>query len=221
MSDETEPFDREPATTGPQPADADAAAAGEGQGAGEEEALPPVRAALEAVLLVVDEPVAEVVLAQVVERPTEEVARLLRELAADYAEQGRGFELREVSGGWRLYTRADCAPYVERFVRDGQQARLTQAALETLSVVAYRQPVSRSRVAAIRGVNVDAVMRTLVTRGLVTEVGTERESGATLYGTTPYFLERLGLSDLGDLPPLSDYLPDPYSLDEDDVSTSR
>jgi segregation and condensation protein B len=182
--------------------------------------LPPVRAALEAVLLVVDEPVAEVVLAQVVERPTEEVVALLRELAAEYDADGRGFELRQLSGGWRLYTRPACAPFVERFVRDGQQARLTQAALETLAVVAYRQPVSRSRVAAIRGVNVDAVMRTLVSRGLVTEVGTERESGALLYGTTPYFLERLGLSDVDALPPLSEFLPDPYSLDEDDVSTS-
>lgn len=182
--------------------------------------LPPLPAALEAVLLVVDEPVAEVTLAQVTERPTEEVARVLRELAADYDEAGRGFELRQVSGGWRLYTRAECAPYVERFVRDGQQARLTQAALETLAVVAYRQPVSRSRVAAIRGVNVDAVMRTLVTRGLVTEVGSEHESGALLYGTTPHFLERLGLATLDELPPLSEYLPDPYALDEEDVSTS-
>jgi segregation and condensation protein B len=182
--------------------------------------LPDVRSALEAVLLVVDEPVAEVVLAQVVERPTEEVAGLLRDLAAEYDEQGRGFELRHVSGGWRFYTREACAPYVERFVRDGQQARLTQAALETLAVVAYRQPVSRSRIAGIRGVSVDAVMRTLVTRGLVTEVGTEHESGAILYGTTAYFLERLGLDALDELPPLSDYLPDPYSLDEEDVSTS-
>src|SRR5438067_3902400 len=182
---------------------------------------PGARAALEAVLLVVDEPVAEVVLAQVLERPTEEVGALLRELAADYDAAGRGFELRQVAGGWRLYTRAECAPYVERFVRDGQQARLTQAALETLAVVAYRQPVSRSRVAAIRGVNVDAVMRTLVSRGLVTEVGTERESGALLYGTTAFFLERLGLGSLEELPPLGEYLPDPYSLDEDDVSISR
>lgn len=186
----------------------------------EDHALPPVRAALEAVLLVVDEPVPEVVLAQVVERPTEEVAALLRELAADYDDAGRGFELRHVSGGWRFYTRASCAPFVERFVRDGQQARLTQAALETLAVVAYRQPVSRSRVAGIRGVNVDAVMRTLTSRGLVTEVGTEHESGAILYGTTPYFLERLGLGDLSELPPLHDFMPDPYSLDEEDVSTS-
>ena len=117
----------------------------------DDEALPPLRAALEAVLLVVDEPVAEVVLAQIVERPTDEVAAVLRELAESYDADQRGFELRNVSGGWRLYTRPACAPYVERFVRDGQQARLTQAALETLAVVAYRQPVSRSRVAAIRG----------------------------------------------------------------------
>lgn len=182
--------------------------------------LPDARTALEAVLLVVDEPVPEVVLAQVVERPTEEVAALLRELAAEYDEQGRGFELRHVSGGWRFYTRESCSAYVERFVRDGQQARLTQAALETLAVVAYRQPVSRSRIAGIRGVNVDAVVRTLVTRGLITEAGSERESGAILYATTPYFLERLGLDTLHDLPPLSDYLPDPYMLDEEDVSTS-
>lgn len=182
--------------------------------------LPPVRAALEAVLLVVDEPVADVVLAQVVERPTEEVGALLRELAAEYDADGRGFELRNLSGGWRLYTRASCAPFVERFVRDGQQARLTQAALETLAVVAYRQPVSRSRVAAIRGVNVEAVMRTLVSRGLVTEVGTETESGAVLYGTTPFFLERLGISSIEELPPVSEFLPDPYALDEEDVSTS-
>lgn len=185
-----------------------------------DEQLPPLRAALEAVLLVVDEPIAEVVLAQVVERPTDEVAEVLRELAADYDAAGRGFELRNVAGGWRFYTRASCAGFVERFVRDGQHARLTQAALETLAVVAYRQPVSRSRVAAIRGVNVDAVMRTLVTRGLVTEVGSESDSGAILYGTTSHFLERLGLPNLDDLPPLSDYLPDPYSLDEEDVSTS-
>jgi len=182
-----------------------------------ESGQPTVRAALEAVLLVVDEPVAEVVLAQVLERPTDEVAALLRELAAEYDAQGRGFDLRCVAGGWRLYTRPDCAAYVERFVRDGQQARLTQAALETLAVVAYRQPVSRSRIAAIRGVNVDAVMRTLVSRGMVCELGTEPGSGAFLYGTTALFLERLGLSALDDLPPLRDYLPDHLALDDDDV----
>jgi segregation and condensation protein B len=177
--------------------------------------LPDLRAALEAVLLVVDEPVDEVTLAQVVERPREEVSALLRELAADYDAAGRGFELRAVAGGWRLYTRAACAPYVERFVREGQSAKISQAALETLAVVAYRQPTTRSRIAAVRGVNVDAVMRTLVTRGLVDEVGIERESGAILYATTDHFLDRLGLASLDELPEISDYLPDHYALDDD------
>jgi segregation and condensation protein B len=177
--------------------------------------LPELRAALEAVLLVVEEPVDEGVLAQVVERPREEVAQTLRDLAADYEAAGRGFELRPVAGGWRLYTRAACAPYVERFAREGQSARLSQAALETLSVIAYRQPTTRSRIAAVRGVNVDAVMRTLVTRGLVAEVGVERESGSILYATTDHFLERLGIDSLEQLPELADYLPDHSVLDDD------
>lgn len=169
---------------------------------------PTLRASLEAVLLVVDEPVAEVTLAQVVERPRDEVAAALRDLAEEYTAQGRGFDLREIAGGWRLYTRDTCAAVVERFVRDGQQSRLTQAALETLAVVAYRQPVARSRVSAVRGVNVDGVMRTLVARGLVDEAGTDPENGAILYRTTPYLLERLGLRDLDELPDLAPYLPD-------------
>ncbi|GAA3147770.1 hypothetical protein GCM10020001_083900 [Nonomuraea salmonea] len=135
---------------------------GAGGGGGEG---PSLEAALEAILMVVDEPVAEVTLAQVLERPTHQVAAALRALAAEYTAAGRGFDLRDVAGGWRFYTRADCAALVERFVRDGQQTRLTQAALETLAVVAYRQPVSRARVAAVRGVNSDGVMRTLVARG--------------------------------------------------------
>src|SRR5690606_21024637 len=114
--------------------------------------------------------------------------------------RGHGFELRRVAGGWRYYTRESLAPAVERFVRDGQQSRLTQAALETMAVVAYRQPVSRARVSAIRGVNVDGVMRTLVTRGLVDEAGTDDETGAVLYRTTSYFLERMGLNSLDELP---------------------
>src|SRR5204863_5603135 len=120
----------------------------------------------------------------------------------------RGFELRRVAGGWRIYSRAEHAPVLERFVLDGQTSRLSQAALETLAIVAYRQPVSRARVSAVRGVNVDAVMRTLVTRGLVEEAGTEPESGAILYRTTSYFLERLGLASLDDLPDLAPFLPD-------------
>jgi segregation and condensation protein B len=138
-------------------------------------------------------------------------------LAAEYDEAGRGFELREVAGGWRFYTRASCAAYVERFVLDGQQARLTQAALETLAVVAYRQPVSRARVSAVRGVNVDGVMRTLVARGLVEEAGREGsggEGGSILYRTTSYFLERLGLRSLEDLPDLAPFLPELDTVDD-------
>jgi segregation and condensation protein B len=172
-------------------------------------------AALEAVLLVVDEPVNEVLLAQVLEHPTDVVVATLRELASDYDNQGRGFELREVAGGWRFYSREEHAPWVEKFVLDGQAARLTQAALETLAVVAYRQPVSRGRVSAVRGVNVDGVMRTLLTRGLVEEVGSEHETGAILYGTSTYFLERLGLKSLDELPELAPYLPELDTLDLD------
>jgi len=136
---------------------------------------------LEAILMVVDEPVSELVLAQIIEAPTEEILSALTSLAAKYEQEQRGFELRQVSGGWRYYSHPEMAPLVEKFVLDGQQARLTQAALETLSVIAYRQPVSRARVSAIRGVNVEAVMKTLVNRGLVDEAGIEGESGAVLY----------------------------------------
>ena len=181
---------------------------------------PSLRASLEAVLLVVDEPVPDVVLAQVLERPRQEVSQALRDLAASYDAEDRGFDLREVAGGWRFYTREDCAPVVERFVREGQEVRLTQAALETLAVVAYRQPVSRSRVSAVRGVNCDAVMRTLTLRGLVEEAGTEHETGAILYRTTPYFLERLGLASLDDLPDLAPFLPE-HVDDEQDAGDGR
>ena len=167
-----------------------------------------LRACLEAILLVADEPVAENLLAQIVERPTSEVAATLRGLSAEYTAERRGFDLREVAGGWRFYTRAECAGIVERFVSDGQEVRLTQAALETLAVVAYRQPVSRARVSAVRGVNCDGVMRTLVLRGLVEEAGSDAESGAILFQTTSYFLERLGLARLSDLPDLVPFLPD-------------
>ncbi|GLX07099.1 SMC-Scp complex subunit ScpB [Microbispora sp. NBRC 16548] len=186
----------------------------------ESEAEPPgegatLAAALEAILMVVDEPVAEVTLAQVLERPTVEVAAALRALSEEYTAAGRGFDLREVAGGWRFYTRAEYAALVERFVRDGQQARLTQAALETLAVVAYRQPVSRARVAAVRGVSSDGVMRTLVARGLVEEAGTDPESQAVLYRTTSYFLERLGLRSLDELPELAPFLPDDVEILEE------
>jgi segregation and condensation protein B len=184
---------------------------------------PSLRTALEAILMVVDEPVSEVVLAQVAERPTDDVIAALRELAAEYDEQERGFELRQVAGGWRFYTRASAAAYVERFVLDGQQARLTQAALETLAVVAYRQPVSRSRVSAVRGVNVDGVIRTLVSRGLIEEAGHDGEGGSILYRTTSHFLERLGLRDLDELPELAPYLPDVDAMSDplDEIAAHR
>jgi segregation and condensation protein B len=171
-------------------------------------AEPPLRAGLEAILLVVDEPVPEVTLAQILERPRDEVVATLRELAAEYTEQARGFDLREIAGGWRFYTRDVCAPLVERFVRDGQAARLTQAALETLAVIAYRQPVNRARISAIRGVNSDGVIRTLTMRGLIEEAGHDPEHQAVLYRTTTYFLERLGLNTVDELPELAPYLPD-------------
>ncbi len=181
---------------------------------------PGLRASLEAILLVADEPVPAVVLAQVLERPRNEVLAELTDLAASYVAEDRGFDLREIAGGWRFYTREDCAPLVERFVSDGQEVRLTQAALETLAVVAYRQPVSRARVSAVRGVNCDSVIRTLVLRGLVEEAGTDGETGAILYRTTGYFLERLGLASLEDLPELAPFLPEDIEDIEDENARS-
>jgi segregation and condensation protein B len=177
---------------------------------------PDLRGCLEAILLVADEPVPVVVLAQVLERPRDAIAAVLHELAAGYTQDGRGFDLREIAGGWRFYTREEYAPLVERFVSDGQEVRLTQAALETLAVVAYRQPVSRARVSAVRGVNCDGVMRTLTLRGLVEEAGTDPETGAILYRTTGYFLERLGLASLDDLPDLAPFLPENIEDIEDE-----
>ncbi|MGL5865663.1 MAG: SMC-Scp complex subunit ScpB [Dermatophilaceae bacterium] len=170
--------------------------------------------AIEAVLMVVDEPVTTAALATALEQPVPDIDAALASLEEGYAAQHRGFMLRQVGGGWRMYSRHEYAPVVERFVLDGQQARLTQAALETLAVIAYRQPVSRSRVSAVRGVNVDGVVRTLLTRGLVCEVGQDEESTATLYGTTSTFLERLGLSSLDDLPALAPFLPEVDALDD-------
>ncbi|WP_024288446.1 SMC-Scp complex subunit ScpB [Cellulomonas sp. KRMCY2] len=167
-------------------------------------------AALEAVLMVADEPVPAVQLATVLGLPTDRVEGLLEALAAEYRGDGgrpRGFELRNVAGGWRFYSAPAHADVVGRFVLDGQAARLTQAALETLAVIAYRQPVTRGQVSAVRGVNVDSVVRTLTARGLVAEQGIE-PSGAVLYRTTSYFLERMGMTSLEQLPPLAPYLPD-------------
>jgi len=173
---------------------------------------PEVERSIEAILMVVDEPVSEVILAQVLEKPVEEIEAALATLEASYGE--RGFTLKKISGGWRFYSDPEYSAVVEKFVLDGQQSRLTQAALETLAVIAYRQPVSRARTSAIRGVNVEAVMKTLVTRGLVEESGVEHETGAILYKTTTFFLERLGLNSLEDLPALAPYLPNLDALDE-------
>lgn len=170
-------------------------------------------AALEAVLMVVSEPTPIGELARAVSLDAKTVEQALHQLAASYEEEGRGFELREVAGGWRIYSSPRFDAVVADFVIGGQSARLTQAALETLAVVAYRQPVSRGRIAAIRGVNVDSVVRTLTARGLITEVGQET-SGAILYGTTEEFLERMGMRDLEELAPLAPYMPALEELEE-------
>lgn len=180
----------------------------------EELGAPSLAAALEALLLLADEPMNVMELAAAVHERVDTVERELHRLAEEYTEQVRGFDLREVAGGWRYYTRAECSPVVERFVLDGQQARLTQASLETLAVIAYRQPITRGRVGAVRGVNVDGVVRTLLTRGLIEEAGSDGESGAHLYVTTSHFLERMGLSSLDELPPLAEHLPDLSDLED-------
>jgi segregation and condensation protein B len=172
------------------------------------------KSAIEAVLMVVDEPVSAVSLASALEIPLDEVTAALNELEEEYASAQRGFILRSVGGGWRVYSRADYAPVVEKFLLDGQQARLTQAALETLAVIAYRQPVSRGRVSAVRGVNVDGVIRTLLTRGLIEELEEPGEGGSILYGTTSYFLERMGLGSLDELPAIAPFLPEVDALDD-------
>ncbi|ABD10830.1 SMC-Scp complex subunit ScpB [Frankia sp. CcI156] len=182
------------------------------------EARPPLGALLEAVLMVAEKPVGVAELATGLGAPALEVERLLAQLAEQYVRDGRGFRLRHTGGGWRFYTADECAPWVERFVLAGQSARLSQAALETLAVVAYQQPVSRGRISAVRGVSADGVIRTLTARGLVEEVGHDPETGAILYGTTDYFLERMGLRGLDELPPLAPLLP---GIDEiDDIVTS-
>ena len=172
-----------------------------------------VAGALEAMLLLAAEPATEFELAQAVGVPESVVAETLAELVAFYEETGRGFELRQVGGGWRYYTREEYADLITRYVVEGQQSKLSQAALETLAVVAYTQPISRGRVSAVRGVNVDAVMRTLLARGLIEEAGHDQESGAVLFATTSYFLERMGLKSLQDLPPLAPQLPEVEELE--------
>ena len=167
---------------------------------------------LEALLFVMDDPVDEDTLAAALRCTVEEVRAGLAGLAAGYDERRSGLTLRKVGEGWRLYTREEHAGVVERYLVDGQRSKLTQAALETLAVIAYRQPVTRARVSGIRGVGVDGVMRTLLSRGLVHEVGTDPDSGGGLYATTPLFLERLGLTSLADLPELAPLLPETSTM---------
>ena len=172
-----------------------------------------VSGSVEALLLVAVEPVSVTELAQSVGVPEAEVAEALGELVAFYDETGRGFELRELGGGWRYYTREEYADLITRHVLEGQHARLSQAALETLAVVAYSQPISRGRVSAVRGVNVDGVMRTLHARGLIEEAGHDHDSGAVVFATTSYFLERMGLRSLDELPELAPHLPEVSELE--------
>jgi segregation and condensation protein B len=171
-------------------------------------------AVLEGLLLVVDAPVPVDALAVAIDQPASRVAAKLRLMADDLAARDSGIDLREAGGGWRMYTRPRYAPYVERLLLDGARSKLTRAALETLAVVAYRQPVTRVRVSAVRGVNCDAVMRTLLARGLITEAGTDPDSGAVTFATTELFLERLGLSTLADLPDIAPLLPDVDVIDD-------
>jgi len=187
-----------------------------GDDGGDDDTLgaPSLAAAIEALLLLADEPMSVMDLAAATRQPADEVEAVVRALSEEYTEQMRGFDLREVAGGWRYYSRTECSPVVERFVLDGQQARMTQASLETLAVIAYRQPIARGRVAAVRGVNVDGVIRTLLARGLIAEAGHDGESGAHLYRTTSHFLERMGIASLDDLPPLAEHLPDLADLED-------
>jgi segregation and condensation protein B len=175
---------------------------------------PELGAVLEALLLVVDTPVTVEALAAATEQPAYRVAAKLRLMSDELTARDSGIDLREAGGGWRMYTRARYAPYVERLLLDGARTKLTRAALETLAVVAYRQPVTRARVSAVRGVNVDAVMRTLLARGLITEAGTDTDTGAVTFATTELFLERLGLSSLEELPDIAPLLPDVDVIDD-------
>ena|ERR1700736_3592997 len=171
-------------------------------------------AVIEALLLVVDTPVPVATLATVTQQTTDRVEAAVRRMASELNDRGSGIDLREAAGGWRMYTRAQFAPYVEALLLDGARSKLTRAALETLAVVAYRQPVTRARVSAVRGVNVDGVMRTLLARGLITEAGTDSDTGAIIFATTELFLERLGLSSLSDLPDIAPMLPDIDMIDD-------
>lgn len=182
----------------------------------------PTRQGLEAILFLADEPVEVAEIAEVLELDDAEVLAELEALAERYAADERGIEIRRAAGGWRMYSAAAARPVLENWALAGRTGRLTQAALETLAVIAYKQPISRQQIGDIRGVNADGAVRSLVARGFVTDVGRDEGPGqATLYGTTTLFLERLGLEALDDLPPLTDFLPEAPAPDEPELGAIR
>jgi segregation and condensation protein B len=203
-----------------EPRDQDVPAAPDPVAAGDADDLPDLgsdealEAALEALLLVVDSPASEDSLAGTLQQPRARIVVALRTMAQKFTDRRSGIDLRRVGEGWRFYTRDVYAPFVEKLLLDGQRSKLTRAALESLAVIAYRQPVTRSRVAAVRGVNVDGVIRTLLARGLIEEMGTDPDTTGTLYVTTELFLERLGLSSLNDLPAIAPLLPEVDTIDD-------
>jgi segregation and condensation protein B len=179
------------------------------------------RKIVEAILLVAEEPVPARLIGEVLERPRSDVEAILRELAAEFEREGRGFVVREVAGGWRLYSSPDCGPWLERFVRSHGRTRLTGAALEVLAIIAYKGPISRSQIAEIRGVDSDGVVRTLVARELIVEAGHDAGPGApVLFKVSTAFLERMGLRDLDELPPLADFMPDSEAVEDMEAKLS-
>ncbi|WP_086848012.1 SMC-Scp complex subunit ScpB [Amycolatopsis kentuckyensis] len=205
-----------PAEPEPGPADpeSDLVAAGDADSMPDVTSDEDLEAALEALLLIVDSPAGEELLADTLGQPKSRIVVALRTMAQKFTDRNSGIDLRRVGEGWRFYTRDVYAPFVEKLLLDGQRSKLTRAALESLAVIAYRQPVTRARVAAVRGVNVDGVIRTLLARGLIEEMGTDPETTGTLYVTTELFLERLGLSSLNDLPAIAPLLPEVDTIDD-------
>jgi segregation and condensation protein B len=213
------PLSRESSATAPAEAvgvgtQSDLVAAGDADSAPDLTSDEALEAALEALLLIVDSPAGEELLAETLGQPKSRILVALRTMAQKFTDRSSGIDLRRVGEGWRFYTRDVYAPFVEKLLLDGQRSKLTRAALESLAVIAYRQPVTRARVAAVRGVNVDGVIRTLLARGLIEEMGSDPETTGTLYVTTELFLERLGLSSLNDLPPIAPLLPEVDTIDD-------
>ncbi|MGW5748414.1 SMC-Scp complex subunit ScpB [Amycolatopsis sp. NPDC003861] len=217
VAEEAEPAPAEPeAAAEPDPTgpESDLVAAGDADSMPDVTSDEDLEAALEALLLIVDSPASEELLADTLGQPKARIVVALRTMAQKFTDRTSGIDLRRVGEGWRFYTRDVYAPFVEKLLLDGQRSKLTRAALESLAVIAYRQPVTRARVAAVRGVNVDGVIRTLLARGLIEEMGTDPETTGTLYVTTELFLERLGLSSLNDLPAIAPLLPEVDTIDD-------